>query len=174
MRLITIRIVEICLFCLILYTQNLTILPYWFAMALSLEILNHNKIYLAQAFYTRFNLVFVAYLILVVLDRGRKFHVNFTAEWNFNSLMHIFFALIVCFKISQYLSVFAIKTKKKNLYIALIFNILGLINEFFQNLMCKRDIFVLIPDAQKDLVMNVLGTAMFIWLNFLLKDKQAQ
>jgi hypothetical protein len=57
------------------------------------------------------------------------------------------------------------------LYIALIFNILGVLNEFMQNMMCSRETFDLIPDSQKDLVMNMLGTLIFIAVEFLFSRK---
>jgi hypothetical protein len=166
MTLIHIRLIAFGLLCYIIYIQHWSLLPYWSAMVVSMEILNRHKTYLAQRFYTLFNLLFVGYLIFVVVDRSRNFRLRYRWEWCINSAMHILFALIVCFKISQYLTVFNIKTKHRNFYIVLIFNILGVLNEFLQNVMCKREIFILIPDARKDLVMNMVGTVAFLLMDY--------
>jgi VanZ family protein len=166
-----IRIIGLLLLTIIFYVKNWTLLPYWSAMIVSLEILNRNKGYLNQPFYRFYNGIFMGYLILVVWDRTRTYHVGDGVEWAFNSLMHILFGLVVCFKISQYVAVFNFKIKNRVLYIALIFNILGVLNEFMQNMMCHRETFVLISDSQKDLVMNMLGTLIFIAVEFLFSRK---
>lgn len=172
MRLLHIRIINTILLAIIIYLKSWTLLPYWAAMTVSLEILNNNKTYLQQRYVTWYNLIFIGYLVLVVWDRTRTYRVDETIEWLFNSLMHILFGVIVCFKISQYLNVFNIKISNKIFYIALIFNTLGIINEFLQNAMCSRDLFTLIPDARKDLVMNVIGTAIFIGFEYFTTPKK--
>ena len=168
-----IRIIGFLLLLLLFYVKNWTLLPYWLAMMVSLEILNRNKRYLNQPFYRFYNVLFMSYLILVVGDRTRSFRLGETVEWSFNSLMHILFGLIVCFKISQYLTAFDFKLNKRIFYIALIFNVLGVLNEFLQNLMGARPMFVLIPDAQKDLMMNVVGTLIFVSVEYVLEHKKA-
>lgn len=169
MQLRHIRIIEFILLIVLIYLKNWTILPYWSAMTVSLEVLNRHKTYRNQPNYTLYNWFFIGYLVLVVMDRTRTFHVNYTMEWCFNSLIHILFGLIVCFKISQYVLIFDWKLKDRILYIAFIFNILGVFNEVLQNAMGSRALFVFIPDAQKDMVMNVVGTLVFIGLEYLLK-----
>lgn len=172
MRLIHIRIIGVLLLCVILYVKNWSLMPYWSAMILSLEILNRHERYRSQRFLGLYNWIFVGYLILVVTDRTRRFHVALSIEWTFNSVMHILFGLVVCFKISQYLTVFDIKINKRLLYIALIFNVIGILNEFLQNVMSQRETFVLIPDAQKDLVMNVIGTMVFMGVEILINRRK--
>lgn len=172
MRLKHIRIVGISLLIIIFYLKNWTLLPYWSAMMVSLEILNHNKRYLKQAHFRLYNSFFMAYTLLVVWDRSRKFHVNETIEWGFNSLMHILFGLIVCFKISQYLVVFDKHIKYRTLFIALFFNVLGVFNECLQNAMNHRALFVFIPDALKDMLMNIVGTLVFIGVDYWLSKKK--
>ena len=166
-----IRIIGLFLLIPIFYVKNWTLLPYWLAMMVSLEILNRNKYYLNQPFYGFYNGLFMGYLILVVWDRTRSYHVGDGIEWAFNSLMHILFGLVVCFKISQYMAVSNLKFKNRVLYIALILFVLGVLNEFMQNIMCHRETFILIPDSQKDLVMNVVGTLIFMTVEFLLSRK---
>ncbi len=172
MRLLHIRIIGLLLLIPIVYVRNWTLLPYWLVMILSVEILNRNIKYLSQPFYRFYNLLFMSYLILVVGDRTRFFRLGETIEWSFNSLMHILFGLIVCFKISQYFRVFDFNLDKRITTIALIFNMLGVFNEFLQNLMGSRPMFVLIPDAQKDLAMNGVGTLIFILVEYILSHKK--
>jgi Fe2+ transport system protein B len=131
-------------------------------MALSIEYLNHHTRYLSNRYHRYFNAVFIGYLIAVIWDRTRKIHYRFSYEWHFNSVMHIVFALVICLKISIYVSLFKVTSKYKNFFIALIFNVLGLVNEFFQNILCQRSFFILIADAKKDLLMNGVGTLLFL------------
>jgi hypothetical protein len=171
MRLLYIRIIGLCLLAYIIYIKAWTLLPYWSAMMLSLEILNRQSLYLNQPNFRIYNWFFIGYLVLVVVDRTRKIHLNEAFEWSFNSMMHILFGLIVCFKISQYLRVFNVQIKNRTLSIALIFNVIGVLNEFMQNMMCQRATFILIPDAQKDLMMNVVGTLVFMGIEYVLNQK---
>ncbi len=171
MQLPTIRIIECLLLAFIVYLKFWTLMPYWTAMTVSLEVLNRHKSYLAQANFRLYNWFFVGYLILVVGDRTRIFRVNDAVEWGFNSLMHILFGLIVCFKISQYLRIFDSKIKHRLFWIALVFNVLGVFNEVLQNWMSHRDMFVFIPDSLKDMAMNVVGTLVFIGIEYVLIRK---
>ena len=173
MTLRNIRIIQTLLLSIIVYLKNWTLLPYWSAMLVSLEILNHNKRYLQQAHYKLYNAFFIGYTMLVVWDRTRTYRVGEAIEWSFNSLMHIFFGLIVCFKISQYLVVFDKHIKHRILFIALFFNVLGVFNEYLQNFMSQRDLWVLISDARKDMMMNVIGTLVFIVVEYFLSRKRS-
>lgn len=172
MRIKHIRIIACLLLAFIVYLKTWTLLPYWLAMTVSLEVLNRNKAYLRQTNYTLYNWFFVGYLILVVADRTRRFHLNETFEWCFNSLMHILFGLIVCFKMSQYWTVFGGQSKHRLLYIALAFNILGVFNEVLQNWMSHRALFVFIPDSLKDMGMNIVGTLVFLGFEYILLRKK--
>ena len=173
MTLRIIRIIETLLLGIIIYLKNWTLLPYWSAMLVSLEILNHNKRYLQQIHYKLYNLFFIGYTMLVVWDRTRTYHVGAVIEWSFNSLMHILFGVIVCFKISQYLVVFDKHIKHRTLFIALFFNVLGVFNEYLQNFMSQRALFVFTPDSQKDMLMNVVGTLVFIGVEYFLSKKRS-
>lgn len=168
MRIKHIRIIACLLLAYIIYLKTWTLLPYWTAMTVSLEVLNRHKAYLRQANYTLYNWFFVGYLILVVADRTRQFHLNETFEWGFNSLMHILFGLIVCFKMSQYWVVLGRQSKHRLLYIAMSFNALGVFNEVLQNWMGHRALFVFIPDSLKDMVMNVVGTLVFLGIEYIM------
>jgi hypothetical protein len=168
MQLRHIRIIELGLLAYIVYLKAWTLMPYWSAMSVSLEILNRQKSYLYQPNYRLYNWFFVGYLVLVVADRTRTVHLNDTFEWCFNSLMHILFGLIVCFKISQYLIVFDWKIKRRLFYIALGFNILGVLNEIMQNSMNYRGLLGFVPDSFKDMVMNIVGTLVFLGIEYVL------
>ena len=171
MKINALRIVELLLFSIICYTKSWYLLIYWSALLVSMEILNRNINYISQLNYQIYNLVFIAYLTLIVMDRTRFFKFGETLEWTINSAMHVMFALVVCFKISQYFFIFKLKNKQYIFYIALIFNVLGIFNEFMQNAICHRELFVLIADAQKDILMNFLGTLCFIALERWFSEK---
>lgn len=166
MRLVHIRFIALLLLLIILSVKKWFLMPYWVVMTLSLEILNNNKNYLQQRSVSVYNILFVGYLALMVWDRTRSYHTDFAIEWQFNSLVHILFGWIICFKIHQYFTAFNIHIKNSFLYIALIFNILGFFNELMQNIMNGKYIFTFTADTQKDLMMNIIGTMVFIGLEY--------
>jgi len=44
----------------------------------------------------------------------------------------------------------------------IVFNIIGLLNELFQNRLANRSLFTFVRDSIKDLKMNLLGAAFFL------------
>lgn len=157
---------------MILLSSRYFLLIYWSAMIISLFYLNLNKKYRYQPNVSYYNSFFLTYLFAVIIDRIRWIRFNEMTEFVINSAMHITFACIVCFKISQYLFVFGIKSRYRMFYIALIFNVLGIINECMQNLISQRPISIFIPDAQKDILMNLIGTFIFISAEYLWYNKK--
>jgi VanZ family protein len=102
---------------------------------------------------------------LVLVERLRHFKMNPTAEWWLNNLEHIFFALVVGFMLYMLLAIFWLKKEnqrlKRAILVFLLFNAIGLINEWNQNHLCNRPAFVLIADSVKDLKMNLIGSSIF-------------
>lgn len=129
-----------------------------------LEILNAQPIYKTQ-FYKLYNTIFWAYE-LVLVERLRHFKMNTLAEWWLNNLEHIFFAMVISLLLYILLAIFWLKSETKRLQrlviTIILFNAIGLINEWLQNLMAKRAAFVLLEDGVKDLKMNLMGSCIFI------------
>jgi VanZ family protein len=138
------------------------------AMHLSLEILNRQALYL-QHKYKLYNTVFWGYS-LVLLERLRTNHFDKTTEWVFNSAGHLFFGIIICIKLYIYTALFAkhyyAMRLQRGLAAFVIFNLIGLANEVFQNYLCSRSLPVFIPDSCKDLKMNMAGAIVFMMVVF--------
>jgi CDP-diglyceride synthetase len=160
----------ICLFCLaiILFNQAWSLLIYWSAMLISIEVLNRSVSFTQDVYYRKYNLLFISYLVLVVIDRTRKFTFGETPDYWFNCFMHLAFGMIVCLKVKQYLRISNAQSTYNLIYIFLIFNVIGILNEVMQNALCHRALFLFIADSQKDVCMNVLGSLGFVamvWKN---------
>lgn len=134
------------------------------AMLCSLEILNRQSVYL-QHRYKLYNFISWAYS-LVLLERLRTTHFSATTEWMINCAEHLFFGIIICIKVYIYTAVFTKHTKhtrwNRALISFLLFNIIGLFNEVFQNSLGNRSLFVFIPDSIKDIQMNFTGAVVFM------------
>ena len=136
-------------------------------MHLSLEILNSRSKYLSRRFKI-YNSIFWCYE-LVLLKRLRTSYFSEQTEFLINCAEHILFGVIICLKIYIYTVVFSkrkITLTKRAIITVLIFNIIGLINEIFQNYISNRSLFIFIEESIKDIKMNLGGS--FIFLLFLL------
>jgi VanZ family protein len=86
-------------------------------------------------------------------------------EEGINIVEHIFFALIVCLLISQLLLFFKkinVNKIQEALLIFTIFNAIGVFNEFFQNIISNRALFIFTPDSIKDIGINLIGSLIFV------------
>ena len=133
-------------------------------MHLSLEVLNQQATYLIHP-YRLSNFIFWAYE-LVLLERLREVFFSDNVEWLLNCAEHFSFAIVICLKVYIYTAVFASRSLLNRWWrgaiAVIVFNVIGLFNEVFQNTLAHRIAFVFIPDSLKDLKMNLLGTAVFM------------
>ncbi len=164
MRIQTIRLLNAIFIALILFTGKYALLYYVVAMHLSLEFLNTRKLYITHS-YKLYNFIFWAYEG-VLIERFRKLRLSDNTEWWLNNAEHIAFAIIICLKVYIYLSILIFiedKNRFKRVVITVVlFNLIGLVNEYFQNVLGNRTLFVLIEDSIKDLKMNLIGTTIFL------------
>jgi hypothetical protein len=161
MNIKTIRILNIILTLVLIIAHKSSYIIYIIINQVLLEILNAQPLYKTHP-YKWFNLIFWTYE-LVLVERLRHFKMNPTAEWWLNNLEHIFFALVIGFLLYVLLAIFWLKKEEQRLQriivVSIAFNIIGVINEWNQNLMANRPIFVFIEDSKKDLCMNLIGTS---------------
>jgi len=91
---------------------------------------------------------------------------NPLAEWWLNNLEHICFALVIGFIFYILIAIYWLKDDKqrlqRGLVVAIVFNAVGLINEWNQNRQAGRPMFQLIEDSVKDLKMNLIGTSILL------------
>ncbi len=164
MKIIHVRLANILLVAIILYSGKADYCWYVAAMHGSLEILNRQRLYLLQSPKV-YNSIFWLYE-LVLLFRLRTFHFSADAEWLFNCAEHLCFGIIVCTKMYIYTAVFGssfhLLRLKRGLIAVVLFNCIGVINEVFQNSLAHRMLFVFIEDSLKDMKMNLLGAGVFM------------
>jgi VanZ family protein len=144
------------------------LLIYWLGICIPMEYLNHRSEYLSQKHHTLCNQFFIVYLAIVTAERsrGKQWKLSSLAESFFNSVEHILFAWVVCLIIMQFFTIFPLRNKiLQAVFIALIFNGLGVLNEFYQNSMTLQPIISLHQESLKDIAMNLTGTSVFIiWM----------
>ncbi len=148
---------------IIILGGNHSLLYYATVMVGSIEFLNRQKAFRNLPNYGIFNVIFIGYLVFIILNRSR--HIKFGAytEGSLNIAEHGFFALIICSKLLLYLHLFSkYSFRIKAISIVFIFNLIGLINEIFQNQLNHRPLSLFIEDARKDMIVNGLGSFLFL------------
>ena len=135
-------------------------------MHLSVEVLNRQRIYLLHAFKI-YNCIFWLYE-LVLAERLFKHSVSEIFEWLLNCAEHLGFGIIICLKIYIYTAVFlklnVLSRQHRALVAVFLFNLVGVLNEIFQNHLCHRSLFIFIIDSIKDIQMNLIGSVIFFLL----------
>lgn len=168
------RIFFAIIFILIIYIQFYLLLIYELFFYLSFEYLNSNPSYLKLKFHKVYNNLFLFFLLFIVLVRSKLFTFSEAVHYHLNSLEHLYFALIICLIISIYIQIFQfpLKTRfQKLLFIFIAFNSIGFLNEFFQNFFLQTPIFILNTTDIKDLIINVVGSTIFILIAMFYKIK---
>lgn len=159
-----VRILNLILTLVFIFLGKYPFLIYIFINQILLEILNSNTRYKLHP-YKWYNAIFLSYE-LVLLERLRHFKMNPLAEWWLNNLEHIFFALVIGFIFYILTAIYWLKDDKqrlqRGLVVAIVFNAVGLINEWNQNRQADRPIFELVEDSVKDLKMNLIGTSILL------------
>lgn len=150
---------------ILLMTCHMVYLWYIAAMHFSLETLNRKQLYLQHS-YKFYNCIFWVYE-LVLLERLRSRFFSEQTEWLLNCAEHLFFGIIICIKIYIYTAVFSKESAwqrwRRGLAAFLVFNMIGVLNEIFQNDLAGRKLVVFIPDSIKDMQMNLIGAVIFFW-----------
>ena len=159
-------------FCIVYLIKVPILYFYILFLFLSVEVLllkknkSETKIFKFSPFIFTF---FVSYVLFV---RASVWGFSEEINYNLNTIEHVLFALVICLLIFYYIYFFSTKkTTHPILYSALIFNSIGLFNEFFQNYFQGKSIFILEDFSIKDLIANVLGTLLFIVIIKFLKTR---
>ena len=170
------RLIYAALLIIILINGNYSLLYYCAVMIASIEFLNSQKAFKNLPNYTIYNGVFMVYLAFIILNRSRHFKFTVFTEGSLNIAEHGFFALIICLKLLLYFHLFSnYSFRLKAIFAVLIFNLVGLINEIFQNWLNGLPFFFFTEDARKDMTVNVLGSILFLillGLNHLITTKK--
>jgi hypothetical protein len=159
------RFIYALLLVVIILGGNYSLLYYAAVMVASIEFLNSRKAFKDLPNYRIFNLIFVSYLVFIILNRSRNVKFSVYTEGSLNIAEHSFFALIICSKLLLYLHLFSkFSFKLKAIFAFIAFNLIGFLNEIFQNQLNHRALFEFIEDARKDMIVNGLGSLLFLIL----------
>ena len=157
------------LFVWIVASRVYMLLYYWSALLVCVSFLNTRKRFKQQP-YKWVNLLFFLYMLFIVWERTRHYKFGALTELIINDAEHIFFAVIISLLIALLLTLSFTNTNSyaKTIVITIvIFNIVGVLNELFQNTIAGRPVFILIPDSQKDILMNLCGSTLFAAISLL-------
>jgi hypothetical protein len=129
----------------------------------SIEVLLLKKVKSETQIFKFSQLIFTFFVGYVLFIRTSIWSFSELTNYNLNTIEHVLFALVICFLIFYYISFFSnIRMFHAILWSAIIFNSIGLINEFFQNYFQGKLLFILDELSIKDLIVNGLGTLVFI------------
>lgn len=159
------RLIVVALLIIIGVTGSYQLLYYAAIFVGSIEFLNQREAFRNLSNFKFLNGIFALFLTFILLNRSRHIRFGIYTEGVINILEHGFFALIICLKLLLYFHLFSkYSIRLKAILVALIFNSIGIINEIFQNWLNHRALFSFIQDARKDLIINFLGTILFLIL----------
>ena len=159
------RLIVAALLIVIGITSSYQLLYYVAVFVGSIEFLNQRAAFKNLPNSQFLNAVFAGFLVFIVLNRSRHIKFGDFTEGAINIAEHGFFALIICLKLLLYFHLFSkLSLKLKAISVALIFNLIGFVNEIFQNWLNHRALFSFIEDARKDMIINCLGTILFLIL----------
>jgi hypothetical protein len=149
---------------LLIFSSRATMHFFYLAlMWISLEILNSQKSYVHGRLWNLFNHIFVFFTIAVIVNRSRNAHFGNATEAAINIGEHFFYALVIGLKLVIYLRIMHFEIAKKQLlWLVISLNIGGFFNEVFQNVVCGRATLTFIADAQKDMLVNFIGSLVFL------------
>lgn len=134
---------------------------------ISFEYLNSNKNYLKIPKHNRYNWFFISFVVFVVLVRAHLFNFSETTEYHLNSAEHLYFSGVISLMTLVYLELYKLGSDRKIKKLSLVFitlNLLGLLNEFFQNLFQERPFFSIEGNDIKDMIVNFVGSSVFVIL----------
>lgn len=151
---------------LVVYIIKVPILYFYIIFFyINVEILLLKKKKSNTKIFKKTQVFFMLFVSFVLFVRAHLFGFSETTEENLNTVEHILFAIVICLIIYYYCTFFGNSKHSKSVIISFIIsNFLGLINEFFQNYFQGKPVFVLDEFSIKDLIVNMLGTLIFIVL----------
>ncbi len=161
------------LFLTIIFIELPTLLVYEALFYLSYEYLNSNKSYLAIRNHIIYNWLFLTFLSFIILVRSKCFFVSESFDYHLNTIEHLFFACIICLILSIYFKIFNLNISRiKSLLLVFgIFNLIGLVNEYLQNLFQQTPFLRLEKGDVKDIYVNLAGSGLYLVLATISKIK---
>ncbi len=148
---------------LVVYLIKVPILYFYILFFfISVEVLLLKKSKSETKLFKFSQLFFIVFVSYVLFARAHIWGFSIETDYNLNTIEHIFFSLVICLLIYFYTSFYSKKMLNPIFLSVFIFNLIGIINEFFQNYCQEKPIFVLDEFSVKDLIVNALGSVVFI------------
>jgi len=147
----------------ILWSKVYMLLYYWVVLLL-IAVYMYTRPKFSNKRNSFLNAFMLLYVAFITWERTRHYKFSPTPELIVNDVEHILFAWLICLIIFTLLALkqsLALAFVKRLVITIIVFNLVGLVNEFFQNIIGGRQLFVLIPDSIKDIIMNVYGAVLF-------------
>lgn len=132
---------------------------------ISFEYLNQNNNYLTLKKHNYYNWIFVLFLAFIVWVRTRTYAFSESVEYHLNTIEHLLFAITICILVTVYMQLFRILKENsfRNLVLVLIvFNCIGVVNEYVQNYFRQIEVFTLDQNNLKDIMINAIGSVLFL------------
>lgn len=149
----------------IIFGKHYSLLMYSIVFYISFEYLNQNNNYLTLKKHNYYNWIFVLFLAFIVWVRTRTYAFSESLEFHLNTIEHLFFALTICVLVSVYLQLFGVLKENsfRNLVLVLVvFNCIGVVNEYVQNYFRQLEVFALDQNNIKDIMINAIGSVLFL------------
>lgn len=147
---------------IILIGGKMYLLVYVAVFFAGIEFLNSRKGYTRSPVHRRYNAIFMLFILFIVLNRSITFYFSDGFEDALNLLEHGLFAVVMCLTLLCFLQLFGRWSHRSRMIIVLLaFNLIGLLNEVFQNGMNDRQLLVFEADARKDMAVNLIASAIF-------------
>jgi hypothetical protein len=140
---------------------------------LSYEYLNSNKKYIAMRNHSIYNWLFLWFILFVILVRSKWFFISLSIDYHLNTVEHLFFAFVLCLSLSIYFQIFKLVTipLKRMLVVFISFNLIGLMNEYFQNFYQGTTVSFLDKTDIKDIYVNLVGSLLYVILRVISQIK---
>lgn len=163
MNLTHIRISFLLLTLLVLFSIHNLHLAYLWAMWISAEYLNNNKTFIKHKQHQSYNFIFWLFTVFVIVNRSRSVAFSPALEEFVNICEHFFYALVIGIKLHVYFRLLLRKfVRRPILWIFTSLNVIGFINEIFQNWLRHRPLLEFIADSKKDMLVNFVGSLVFV------------
>lgn len=148
-------------------------LLYWLVLLSSLEWLNSRSFYTEG--WRRLNWFFTGYLYFILLVRA----VHWKWEPHFreavNIVEHLLFAMLVCTLL--FLGSLAVNPRlglfKRLAGVYVLFNVVGLVNEVYQNIIVGRLAAAFVADSIKDIGVNLAGSLLAVLVLLVLAKRSS-
>jgi hypothetical protein len=135
----------------------------FYGLLLILENITKRKNSFEYQFLKLFSCFFVLFVLFV---RSEFFQFSKPINYFLNTLEHLFFGLFVCFFMN-----FIVFSWNKSLifikrvfFVVIVFNCIGLLNEFFQNYIQNKALLLLNDYSLNDITVNLIGSFIYVLL----------